>query len=234
MKLPVSEVTLATTWRVISSRYPRIAIFERIASPERFKALLEIESMTNPRIRQQVGAFEMIPQEDWVTGEGANFIMSAFTKFSPDKPSRFSDGTYGVYYCAANRETAVSETVYHREKFMRDTDEGPELLMMRVLTTKLKAGLHDIRQKREDLPAVYASDDYRAGQEIGQQLKEAKAWGIAYASVRHDGGECFGIFRPAALSNCREAAYLGYFWDGERIHVHDMNPGEADAWLDDI
>lgn len=232
--LPQAEVALESTWRIIASRYPRIPIFERIASPDRFEMLLEIESMTNPRIRLEMGAIEAVPKEDWVTGPGADFIMSAFTKFSPDRPSRFSDGSYGVYYCARERETAVEETVYHRERFMRFTNEEPELMTMRVLTAGLNAQLYDIRLMRADMPYLYALGDYHRSQALGQELKSAQAWGITYASVRHEGGECFGVFRPKALNQCQENGHLGYFWDGDRIHVSEMLPLAPDAWLNDI
>jgi hypothetical protein len=40
---------------------------------------------------------------------------------------------------------------------------------------------------------------------------------VVYRSVRHDGGRCVGLFKPAGARACVHAAYLLYVWDGERF-----------------
>jgi hypothetical protein len=59
-------------------------------------------------------------------------------------------------------------------------------------------------------------DDYSASQALGRALRAERAWGIAYESVRREGGECAAVFRPRALSPCKIAEHLEYLWDGER------------------
>ena len=46
--------------------------------------------------------------------------MAAFTHLNPEG-SRFSDGSWGVFYAAHSVATAVEETVYHRERFLAAT-----------------------------------------------------------------------------------------------------------------
>ena len=41
--------------------------------------------------------------------------------------------------------------------------------------------------------------------------------GVAYRSVRHEGGQCVGLFRPRGASRCVHAAYLLYAWDGQQF-----------------
>ena len=41
-------------WRIVPSRYPPIDLFERIAPPEDWEALAAVESLTNPRIREEI------------------------------------------------------------------------------------------------------------------------------------------------------------------------------------
>ena len=53
--LAVSEVRWQPCFRVISSRFPPIDLFERVASPEDWEALYWLESLTNPRLRDEVG-----------------------------------------------------------------------------------------------------------------------------------------------------------------------------------
>ena len=149
--------------------------------------------------------------------------MAAFTHLNPNG-SRFSDGTYGVYYAGKELETAIAETRYHSERFMQYTAEPPIELDMRVYLADIDRDLHDIRGMREMLPAVYAAEDYSASQDLGRRLREQRSWGIAYDSVRHDGGECVGIFRPPALRNCRQERHLCYVWNGTRLtHVYQKS-----------
>ena len=46
--------------------------------------------------------------------------MAAFTHLNP-QGSRFSDGSYGVFYCARSRDTAIAETRYHSALFLEAT-----------------------------------------------------------------------------------------------------------------
>jgi hypothetical protein len=47
--------------------------------------------------------------------------MGAFTHVSLDRPSRFSDGSYGVWYCGDHVEVALAETANHFDRFLRAT-----------------------------------------------------------------------------------------------------------------
>ncbi len=213
----VRQVTLQPCWRIIPSRYPPIDLLERVADPEDRDALNELESQTNERLRDENKEIQLVPPEDRVSGPGATYIMSAFTHLNPEG-SRFSDGTYGVFYAAQEFETSVAETVYHRERFMKHTDQPPMKLEMRVLNVDLDGRLHDIRRRRRIRTGVYDPDSYAAGQALAlPPLRQNGSWGIVYDSVRHRGGQCAAVFRPPVLSDCRQERHLCYVWDGQRI-----------------
>lgn len=221
MNIRLSRVTWQPCWRIIPSIFPPINLFERIADPADWEALIEVESLTNDRIRNEVGELMLVPVDERVSGPGASVIMAAFTH--PNKSgSRFTDGTYGVYYAAKVIETAVAETRYHREIFMRATNEAKIKLDMRVYCADLDAELHDLRGCKAEYPAIYHPDDYGAAQQLARTLRAAGSYGIAYESVRRPGGECVGIFRPKALNNARQERHLCYVWDGYSIvNVHE-------------
>jgi hypothetical protein len=69
---------------------------------------MALEQLTNPRVRDEVGDIALVPPEERVSGPGASYVMAAFTHVNP-KGSRFSDGSFGVYYVAAALETARSQ-----------------------------------------------------------------------------------------------------------------------------
>lgn len=214
--LPFAAERWRATVRIVPSRFPPVGLFERVADPRDLDAVYDLEGLTNPRLREESGELARVAPEDRIGGPGSTPVMAAFTHINP-YGSRFSDGSYGVYYCARARPTAIRETVYHRERFLRDSAEAPIMLEMRVYYADLRERLHDIRVLRERHPEWYHPDDYRAARELGRALRDAQSFGVLYASVRDAGGECAAVLRPRALSAVTQGEHLGYYWDGERI-----------------
>jgi RES domain len=214
--LAVSEVRWQPCFRVISSRFPPINLFERVSSAEDWEALYWLESLTNPRLRDEVGEIELVPREDRIFGPGASVIMAAFTHLNPEG-SRFADDTFGAFYAAASFDTSIAETRYHREVFLRATRQGPLELDMRTYLTDVSASFHDIRGKRDQMPDIYDPDSYVASQMLARSLRLAGSNGVVFDSVRHAGGQCIAIYRPRLIQNCRQGTHLRYVWDGQRI-----------------
>src|SRR5690349_6442024 len=116
--LASSEVRWQPCFRVISSRYPTIHLFERLADPADWEALYAIESLTNPRLRDEIGDVELVPREERAFGPGGSVIMAPFTHLSPTG-SRFADATFGAFYAAPQLATSIAETCHHSEIFLR-------------------------------------------------------------------------------------------------------------------
>lgn len=216
MNLPVRRVRWRPCWRIIPSRFPPINLFERVTDPADLEAVIAVESLTNDRIRDAVGDLRLIPEADRISGPGTSVIMAAFTHLNPEG-SRFSDGSYGVFYAAHELDTAVAETKHHREQFMRATRQQRAELDMRVYVLELDGELHDLRGIEASLPTVFDSESYAASQRLAKTLRQQKSNGTAYDSVRAAGGECAAIFRPPVLSNCRQERHLCYVWDGSNV-----------------
>ena len=213
---PLSEVRWHPCFRVVPSRFPTIHLFERVAQPSDWDALYWLESLTNPRLREEVGEIDLVAVEDRVFGPGATVIMAPFTHLNPSG-SRFADSSFGVYYAAAVLTTSIAETRFHREKFLRATRQPPMELDMRTYLADVAATFHDIRGLRAKLSAIYDPDSYVSSQELGRALKRDGSNGVAYESVRHPGGECLALFRPRLIQNLRQGMHLRYVWDGARI-----------------
>ena len=103
--------------------------------------------------------------------------------------------------------------------FMQATRQPRMELDQCVYTVDLEADLHDIRGQRDRLPLVYHLVDYNASQDLARTLRKNGSNGIVYDSIRHQTGECVGIFRPKVLSNCRPERHLCYIWDGQKIGI---------------
>lgn len=207
-------------FRIIPSKFPPINFFERIVKPEQMEAAWYLEGLTNDRLRDETGDITLVPKEERVSGPGASVVMAAFTHIG--NASRFSDGSFGVYYAARSLETAVRETAYHRARFLAATNEAPGEIDMRAYVGKLVEPVKDIRAPR--FKALHDPNDYSVSQAFGKQRREKGDWGLAFNSVRHAGGECVAVFRPKALTLPVAGAALGYVWDGERItHVYEKS-----------
>jgi len=226
VKVPAVPVCWHPCWRVIPARYAEEKVLEKLGAPGDLPILMELEQFTNERVRTQRGEIRGFAAGDEAKGPGKELIMAAFAYKNPEG-SRFSDGSYGVCYVARALQTAVEETKHHRAEFMRRTNEGPMRLPMRALTAALDGHLHDIRGMEKSLPKVYSKTSYTESQALARNLRKDGSEGIVYDSVRHPGGECSAVFRPAALTRCRMDKAMMYEWDGKQIaNVYELNPYE--------
>lgn len=210
---PLIDLKGQKQFRIISSVFPAIRFFEDLVNPDEMEILWEIENLTNERIRQEVGDIFLVSSEDRITGAGSSVIMAAFTHIG--KTSRFGNGTYGVYYAGLAIETAIRETVYHREKFLRATREEAGEIHMQLYQGDLIKPVHDIREDKYS--RFHHPEDYSPSQQLGRELRAVKSWGVIYNSVRHQGGNCLAIFRPPAVTRPMLHSHLRYVWNGEKI-----------------
>lgn len=210
---PLKRVRWTQAFRIVPSRFPPIGVYDRIADPADMEALFAIEALTNPRLREEADALKLVPASRRISGPGSTPVMAAFTHLNPEG-SRFSDGSWGVFYAAHNVATAIEETVYHRERFFALTAEPPCEIQMRCYRTSLDSKLHDLRG---GWPAEQSPDSYVASIALARELRNEGSHGIVFHSARHAGGECIAAFFPDVVAPCVQAKHLVYRWDGQRI-----------------
>ena len=225
---PVSRVAWAQAVRIIRSRFPPIDLFEDISDPADWDALARAETKTNPRFELSIGRLDLVPAERRVGGPGSSWVMAPFTHASPDRPSRFSDGAFGVYYAANSFEGALAETMHHHARFMAATIEPPGWTSdFRELIGKVEAEFHDLRASRA-WAACLTPNDYSVSQALGGELRAGGSNGLVYPSVRQPGAECLGAFYPDVIGVPAQGRHLSYHWDGERIDkLKDVTSGVA-------
>lgn len=209
----VSALRWKASVRIIPSRYPYVGIYDRIADPADIEALVALEQLTNPRVRTELGNLALVRVEDRISGPGTTPVMAAFTNSGA---TRFGDGTFGIYYAAHSERTAIAETRYHRERFLRATSEPPIDLEMREYRAGIAGAFEDVRA-RSARSKIYARDDYSAGRAFGIERYRAGCDGIVFNSVRDPGGQCAAVFRPRLIANPHPVCYLLYRWDGASI-----------------
>jgi len=210
---PLASIDWRQTARLVPSRFPPVALFDRVADSADFEALYLLEGMTNDRLRDEVGEIRLVPSEERLFGPGSTPIMAAFTHPNP-LGSRFSDGSYGVYYAARDLETAIDEVAFHLGRFYRATGEGALHADLRTYYADAAGLLHDIRELRDQLPGIFDAQSYAESQQLGRRLRAEGSAGIAYRSVRRKGGECLAIFRPKVLKAAVQGPHFRFEWNG--------------------
>ncbi|HEX4014902.1 MAG TPA: RES family NAD+ phosphorylase [Candidatus Cybelea sp.] len=224
----MTRVRWAESYRIIQSRFPFVGIFDRISDPNDLPAVLVIEARTNDRILEEAGAIALVRAKDRVSGPGATPVMAAFTH---TKPSRFSDGSFGVYYAARHLPAAVAESKFHTECFYRATNEASAGIDMRVYAARINGNFDDLRVC-EPSDSRLNPDSYEASQEYARQIYDAdRLDGIVYPSVRDVAHRpAVACFRPTTIRNCYSHSYLLYRWDGLARKIVDVHKQEASGF----
>ncbi len=225
--LPVTAVDWPGARRIIRSLFPPIDLFEDIADPADWPLLIAAEQKTNPRLLESIGRLDAVPPSRRVSGPGASYLMAPFTHASTDRPSRFSDGRFGVLYVARDFETALFETIHHHGLFMARTAEAPGWTsQFREIVLDVRGALHDLRDSGGRHAALLDPDRYDASQALGGSLRALGSEGIVYPSTRRPEGDCAALFFPDLAANARQARHLDYHWDGARVDlVRDASAG---------
>lgn len=227
--VPVSAIRWTGARRIIRSLYPPIDLFEDIADPEDWPLLIAAEQKTNPRLMEKLGALDLVPPARRVSGSGATYLMAPFTHVSPDRPSRFSRGEYGVLYVADRFETALLETMHHHARFMARTAELPGWTsQFRELVADVAADLGDLRGDDPRWQPALDPNSYEAAQTMAAALRAAGSDGLVYPSVRDPGGQCASLFYPDLAGNVVQARHVDYHWNGMRVDLYrDAARGEV-------
>lgn len=228
-EIPVARLEWRGAVRIIRSIHPPIDLFEDIADPADWPLLISAEQKTNPRLIEAIGNLDLVPPERRASGPGSSYLMAPFTHVSLDRPSRFSDGRFGILYAGNVFEVALAETMHHHARFMAATAEPPGWTsQFREIVLGIAADLHDLRGDPGAYADVLSPDSYGVSQALGAHLRETGADGIVYPSVRAEGGECAAVFYPDLAHDAVQGRHLDYHWNGERIdYYRDASDGQV-------
>ncbi len=218
-KLPLkTPVNWQKQYRIIATKYPPIDLFERLDIPDDKKtALWALQARVNARLMQNEGNLTLVREEDMLSGTNASIVMAAFTHVG--FASRFTNGDFGVYYAARKQETAIRETLFHRECDAQERKLLAQEFDMRVYIGNVCKSLYDVRSYNYQHLHDPDPKNYQVSQIFTKKLltHDEDAWGIVFRSVRHQEGECIAALRPTAVSLPVNGPLLTYVWDGKKI-----------------
>ena len=132
-----------------------------------------------------------------------------FTHFSN---TRFSDGTFGVFYGSRTLDTTIYETVYHWWRFLKDSSFDQEAVVgeRRVHRVQVDALLFDCQDMYHEHPGLVDPLSYEFTHRVGGHLHHLGRDGLLTKSARCDGINT-PIFLPERLSDPQISSYLTYY-----------------------
>jgi len=214
------------SYRLVNSKFPPIALFDDVASADEFDILYEIQAMTNPRLQNEVGRLNLIPRSEIPFGiNGCSYATAPFTHVNPDG-SRFGDGSFGILYLADTMETAIAEVRHHQQAYWSKVEGlNYERFVFRGLVCQFnEVGVLDATSLPLSHP-IYAPDSYVASRALGTDVKNAKAPGLRYHSVRSEGNTCWALTTPRHVASIIQSSHYEMVWNNEITSVNKLVAG---------
>jgi hypothetical protein len=145
--------------------------------------------------------------------------------------SRFSDGSFGVWYGSQLALTTVFETVHHWvHGLLSDAGFQNEsvALQRKIYTVDLHALLVDLRPAIGEFSQIMSATRYTFCQAIGKRLADEGQPGLITDSVRHAGGTNVAVLTPKVLSAPQLAHSVRYALSRGELTV---TAGRDDVWI---
>jgi len=224
-KLVLADVQRDLARNIVSLRQSQDLFDDLASDPADWEIAQEVEEAVKPPTYRSHMPVIHRPFED------AQWFNAIGWPFRNWQASRFSDGSYGVWYGSDSIETTVYETAYHWFRGLL-TDAGfdrePVVAERKVYAVACEAALLDFREATSEYPDLLHPSDYAFPQMVGARIHREGHPGILIQSVRRPKGENAAIFNPAVLSDPRMKCQLTYRLEDERIIV-EKQPGKT--WL---
>lgn len=194
-------------FRLIPSRFPPVSVYEGLVANDRIDAIVEIENITNPRLRSEARiarSAELAASQNRLQ----NWNLAPFAYGNPEGSSFFNEER-PCLEIAADRQTALAIAVNRRERFLSRTNEAPTGLDMRMFKTPVEGSYWDLRS----LGAGLSREERLL---VGDRLPEG-AEGILFHPAERPSATCVVVMNGDHLGRTEQAIHYRFVWNGHRI-----------------
>lgn len=219
--LTLTDIHQNVVRNIVSLRVSEDLFDDLTDDPEAWQVAQLLEMETKPKLfdSHQPIIDRPFEEAEWNSAIGYPFQNSS--------QSRFSDGSFGIWYGADSIETTVYETAYHWQKKLLDDagfNKPGVVIERRIFKVQCDSLLIDLRPKIMTHPEIIHASDYTATHAIGSKLHREGHPGLITKSARIGHGDVYAIFRPDVLSNPAHACYLTYITTENGIEIQ-KTPG---------
>lgn len=128
----------------------------------------------------------------------------------PFYQSRFTDGSYPVYYTALEAPTAEQERKHHSLKQARQTQITT--FYYQLISCRFAGDTKDLRPYVSEWPWL-VSEDLTECNRVGKEAVGAGLGGLLTASARRADGTCLPVFRREVINNFRRHEWIKFVYD---------------------
>lgn len=214
-RLRLADIHQDLARNIVSIRESQDLFDDLSDNPEDWRTAQAVEDDVKPPVYASRTPIIHRPFED---AEWFNAIGYPFRNW---QASRFSDGSFGVWYGSGDIETTVHETVHHWY-FGLLNDAGFRqdgvVIERKVYWVRGDAALLDFRPLASDYGDLVDDRNYTLTQAIGARLHREGHPGLITKSARCP-GENYAVLNPGVLSNPRHTCYLSYRLAGGHVEV---------------
>lgn len=147
-------------------------------------------------------------------------ITYPFVK-EPIMMSRYSDGTFPIWYGSLDQETTIEETKHHMLSELQAIEGIQNLTSIKkrrvIYDIKCHALLIDLSKKRDSHPDLI-SNDYSFCHSIAKRIQSEGHAGILSPSARCVGTN-INVFKQSVLSDPKPVIFLTYEYDHKNTKI---------------
>ena len=129
------------------------------------------------------------------------------------RPTRFSDGSFPVFYSSLSADTAEAELGHWLPRYL-GRPEAPRTAYYQRFSCSFAGTEKDLRDKLADWPGL-VSDDYTFCNRLALDARQQDLDGLVTPSARHSGANQ-PVFRRRALSDPQPEGLVAYTYDPTR------------------
>ena len=115
--------------------------------------------------------------------------------------TRYSDGSYPVFYSSLDPKTAEAEVAHWFRKGFGGSPQGQRSAYYQRFTCLFQGEEKDLRDKQSEWPELVHDSDYTFCNRIGTKAVRLKLDGLVVPSARRENGSNLPVFKRPAISD---------------------------------
>ena len=139
-------------------------------------------------------------------GADLNELLDGPFRRKPER-SRFSDGSFPVFYSSLDIGTAEAESMHHLPRYA-GRPKRRRTMFFRRFSCRFEGVEKDLRPQLGEWPHLVHSNDYTFCNLLGEEARVSGIDGVVAPSARRLGGANLPVFRRHALSKPEEGDWV--------------------------
>jgi hypothetical protein len=194
--LPAADVLAQAVPRDFDDRMYRVAL-----TLNEIDILRQCIDSQDPLAFQEATTFFQLEESDLPALLDGPFTAKSIGEGKPFRQSRFSDGSYAVFYSAQEPGTAGQEYAHNAPTYIPET-MGTVTFQIHLIDCRVLGTLPDLRPLTKAFPQLIAHE-HSFCREVGANVVTGGIDGLLATSVRQPDGTNAAIFKRVCLSDPR-------------------------------